>query len=130
MPTGVCFTDPKILKVMKTRPARYLFTSFHCLTATFAILVSTASSLGQAGDRKDKAGDTQSEIWKSFEVPAAPILSPQEGLESIQIAKGFRIELVASEPLIHDPVAIDWDADSRLYVVEMPAYMPDVDGNN
>jgi glucose/arabinose dehydrogenase len=56
--------------------------------------------------------------------------SPQEGLESIQIAKGFRIELVASEPLIHDPVAIAWDADSRLYVVEMPAYMPDVHGNN
>ena len=130
MPTRVCFANPKILKVMKTRPARSLFTSFLCLKATFAILVSTASSFGQAGDRKDKAGDTQSEIWKSFEVPAAPILSPQEGLESIQIAKGFHVELVASEPLIHDPVAIAWDADSRLYVVEMPAYMPDVDGNN
>lgn len=115
---------------MKTRSVRTRFSSFLCFSAIIAILASATSTFGQAGDRKDKTGDIQSEVWKSFEVPAAPILTPNEGLESIQVAKGFHIELVASEPLIHDPVAIAWDADSRLYVAEMPAYMPDVDGNN
>lgn len=100
------------------------------LTLSLLVLFASLDVFGQAGDRKDKEGDVQSEVWKSIKVPAAPILSPEEGLESIQIAKGFHVELVASEPLIHDPVAIAWDADSRLYVVEMPAYMPDVDGNN
>lgn len=92
-------------------------------------LASTASVQAQLGDRKDKEGDFQREVWKDIEVPAAPILSPEQGLASIQVAEGFRVELVASEPLINDPVAIAWDADSRLWVVEMPAYMPDVDGN-
>lgn len=130
MQTRVCFASPFILKVMKTSPKPSLFNSFLRLTAILSLLASATSSFGQAGDGKDKAGDVQSEIWKSFKVPEAPILSAQEGLESIQVAEGFHVELVASEPLINDPVAIAWDADSRLYVVEMPAYMPDVDGNN
>ena len=36
--------------------------------------------------------------------------------------KGFRVELVASEPLVRDPVAIDFDEDSRMFVVELPLY--------
>jgi len=92
-------------------------------------LASAVSVRAQLGDRKDKEGDIQREVWKDIEVPAAPILSPEQGLASIQAPEGFRVELVASEPLINDPVAIAWDADSRLWVVEMPAYMPDVDGH-
>ncbi|OUW17615.1 MAG: hypothetical protein CBD18_04140 [Opitutales bacterium TMED158] len=111
---------------MKTPSIRSIFP----LALGLATLACSPTAFGQAGDRKDKDGDVQSEIWKTFDVPEAPILSPQQGLESIQIADGFRVELVASEPLIQDPVAIVWDEDSRLWVVEMPAYMPDVDGNN
>ena len=36
--------------------------------------------------------------------------------------------LVASEPLVQDPVAIDFDADGRMYVVEMRGFMPNIDG--
>src|SRR5690606_33229031 len=43
---------------------------------------------------------------------------------------GYRVELVASEPLVQDPVAIDFDADGRMYVAEMRGYMPNVDGTN
>ena len=39
---------------------------------------------------------------------------------------GYRVELVASEPLIQDPVMIDWDGDGRMWAVEMPGYMPDI----
>ncbi len=100
------------------------------IAATIVSLTASIQTFGQAGDRKDTNGETQIEIWKNIDVPPAPILLPQESLDSIQVAEGFHIELVASEPLVNDPVAIAWDADSRLYVVEMPAYMPDVDGNN
>ena len=58
----------------------------------------------------------------------SPVLSPEEELESFVVAPGFQIELVASEPMIHDPVAIDFDADGRMYVVEMRSYMPTVEG--
>src|SRR3982750_4627447 len=41
---------------------------------------------------------------------------------------GYRVELVAAEPLVQDPVAVDFDADGRMYVVEMRGYMPNVQG--
>ena len=68
-------------------------------------------------------------ILASIEVPPAPVLSPSEELATFRTAPGFRIELVASEPLVVDPVAIDWDDEGRLYAVEMRGFMPDIDGN-
>lgn len=49
-------------------------------------------------------------------------LSPEEALESFQIEKGFRIELFAAEPLVSDPVAMEFDENGRIYVVEMHGY--------
>ena len=43
---------------------------------------------------------------------------------------GYHVELVASEPLIQDPVAIDWDTEGRLWAVEMPGFMADITGSN
>lgn len=48
--------------------------------------------------------------------------SPQETLENLVIADGFEIELIASEPLVRDPVDMAFDANGQLYVVEMPVY--------
>ena len=39
---------------------------------------------------------------------------------------GYHLELVVSEPMVQDPVVIDWDADGRLWVVEMLGYMNDI----
>jgi len=49
-------------------------------------------------------------------------LPPDLGLASIHVPDGFRVELVACEPAVIDPVAIDWDLDGRLWVVEMADY--------
>jgi len=51
-----------------------------------------------------------------------PPLHPEEALQSFQLEEGFRIELVAHEPMIIDPVAMDIDADGRLWVINMPSY--------
>ncbi len=83
------------------------------------------SALGQAGDRK---GHVMKEVWKEMNVPPAPVLSPEEGLKSITMHKDFKIELVAAEPLVEDPVAITFDEDGRMWVVEMRGFMPNVDG--
>lgn len=62
------------------------------------------------------------------DVPPAPALSPQQALESFRLAPGFRLEVVAAEPMVQDPVALTFDPDGRIYVVEMRGYMPDADG--
>lgn len=52
-------------------------------------------------------------------------LAPKEAersLECFQPRPGFRIELVCAEPLVSDPIAIDWGPDGRLWVVEMGGY--------
>ncbi|MFN7141139.1 MAG: PVC-type heme-binding CxxCH protein, partial [Limisphaerales bacterium] len=43
-------------------------------------------------------------------------------VSTFQIKPGFRLELVASEPLVVDPIALSFDEDGRLYVIEMRDY--------
>ncbi|MBM3977109.1 MAG: hypothetical protein FJ299_08980, partial [Planctomycetes bacterium] len=61
-------------------------------------------------------------------VPAAPVLTPEQELATFALPAGYTIELVASEPLLGDPVCIAFDERGAPAVCEMRAYMPDVDG--
>jgi len=56
----------------------------------------------------------------------SPVLSPEEEMKRFYLPPGFHVELVAAEPLIQDPIAIDWDADGRMWAVEYPEYVPDL----
>ncbi len=49
-------------------------------------------------------------------------LAPREALKHFRVAEGFRIDLVASEPDVMDPVAMAFDEDGRIYVAEMADY--------
>jgi mono/diheme cytochrome c family protein/glucose/arabinose dehydrogenase len=48
--------------------------------------------------------------------------SAEDSLKTIVVPPGYRVELVAKEPLVEDPILIDFDADGRMWVVEMPAF--------
>src|SRR4030095_11870025 len=56
----------------------------------------------------------------------SPVLTPDEAVKTFFMPPGYRVELVASEPLIHDPTVIDWDLDGRLWVVEMTGFVRDL----
>lgn len=49
-------------------------------------------------------------------------LPPEATLTSMKVPSGYRVELVAAEPLVMDPVAFDWGPDGRLWVAEMRDY--------
>src|SRR5262245_9591738 len=49
-------------------------------------------------------------------------LAPKEEQKTFQIVKGFKIELVASEPDVVDPVAMAFDERGRIFVCEMRGY--------
>ena len=53
---------------------------------------------------------------------------PKISLEQYQIEKGFELEVVASEPFIEAPVAMDFDNSGRIWVVEMKGYMQNLEG--
>jgi putative membrane-bound dehydrogenase-like protein len=58
-----------------------------------------------------------------------PSRAPADSLKAIHVRSNLVVELVASEPAVMDPVAIDWDARGRLWVVEQPDYPQGTDGN-
>jgi glucose/arabinose dehydrogenase len=60
----------------------------------------------------------------------APPLSPADTIKSMKIQPGYSLTPVLTEPVIHEPSAIAWDGNGRLYVVEMRTYMQDIDGKN
>jgi len=54
-----------------------------------------------------------------------PPFAPKEALTTFRLPEGFRIELVAAEPDVADPVAITFDPQGRIYAVEMIDYPDD-----
>ena len=56
------------------------------------------------------------------DLPRVPATEPDKAVATIQVRDGFRVELVASEPLIESPVAMAFDENGRLFVVEMRDY--------
>ena len=51
-------------------------------------------------------------------------------LTPYQLEKGFELQLIAAEPLLKAPVAMDFDAQGRIWVVQMPGYMNDMQGSD
>lgn len=48
--------------------------------------------------------------------------SPEESAQCVQMPPGFRLDVVASEPLIHEPSAMAFDERGRLFVCEIHGY--------
>ena len=83
-------------------PCNYRFRAIILLA-----IVATASSV--TGQIKP-AGD------------APPLLSPEQSAARFKVSPGFRIELVASEPLLADPTCIAFDEHGRMLACELHGY--------
>ena len=59
---------------------------------------------------------------------SSPVVSPGEAIKKMHLEEGFVVKLVAAEPLITAPVAMSFDKDGRIWVVQMNDYMPDTLG--
>src|SRR5258707_2325579 len=51
-----------------------------------------------------------------------PALTPAQELKTFHMAPGYQVQLVASEPLVVDPIIAEFDGNGRLWVVEMQGY--------
>src|SRR6478736_2866957 len=57
-----------------------------------------------------------------------PALDAVEAIKKMHVEDGFEVKLVAAEPFIAAPVAMSFDEQGRIWVVEMMDYMPDTSG--
>ncbi len=56
------------------------------------------------------------------ELPRIAPVAPQDAVDLFTVNNDFRVDLVAAEPLTADPIALDFDEQGRLFVVEMRGY--------
>ena len=63
-------------------------------------------------------------------VADVPYLTPEEELARFQLPAGYWLELVVSDPVIAEPVAIAFDGNGRMFVAEMRAFMRDLNGTD
>src|SRR5690606_16745654 len=59
------------------------------------------------------------------EIPMMPLqkpLTPAESAVHTQVPAGTKLVLFASEPMVKNPIAIDWDERGRAWVVESFGY--------
>ena len=56
------------------------------------------------------------------QLPRIEPTAPGDTIAKFRVTPGFRVELVAAEPLLRDPVAVDFDEHGRMFVVEFPEY--------
>ena len=76
-----------------------------CVSMIAALFV-TANLHAQEGDKKDAPGEVQIAPIPPEKIPPSPVLYGEDALKSFKIVPGFRVELVAAEPLVHEPVAM------------------------
>lgn len=101
------------------RTSSFVLGTAGCLLLAIAAGLMAGSSGGTLAEQKPK--------YHIDVIPPAPVLTPEEELKTFKLPPGFRIELVAAEPLVEEPVALTFDPDGRIYVVEMRGYMTDLD---
>jgi mono/diheme cytochrome c family protein len=63
------------------------------------------------------------------EFSKSPVLSAAESIKKMKLEQGFSIQIVAEEPLLNSPVAMSFDHNGRIWIVEMENYMPDTLGS-
>ncbi|RYD90476.1 MAG: cytochrome C, partial [Sphingobacteriales bacterium] len=99
------------------------------LAASMLAVTCQVSRQNSQGTTQTPAGQTVETVPAFTANPSPAHLTPEQSLKSFRLPKGYHLELVASEPMIHEPVAVAWDGNARMYVVEMDTYMQDVDGS-
>lgn len=58
----------------------------------------------------------------SLELPRIAATAPTAALQTFEVLPEFELQQTAAEPLVADPIAMAWDADGQLFVVEMRDY--------
>ena len=71
-----------------------------------SLLLSCLPLVAQIGDKSDKPGVVQTPIVPADLIPPSPPLTPEQALKSFTVAPGYRVELVAAEPLVRHPTVL------------------------
>ena len=75
-----------------------------------------------AGKRENVDMLCSQEELASLKYPEGGPTAPEKAAEKLIAHPEFKVDLVASEPLMEKPISMDWDHQGRLWVAETPEY--------
>ncbi len=94
-----------------------------------ALALAACVATAVVGAPAKRSGPLSSQLNRPWPVGAEKVadglsrpLTAAEELRTFHMPPGYRVELVASEPLVHDPVLMEFDGDGRLWVLEMEGF--------
>ena len=87
----------------------------------FLLLLLAAGLTTLAGHNLAQEDDTARTVTQA-DMPRIPHTDPADAVTTFTQARDFELELVASEPLVSDPVDACFDELGRMYVAEMHGY--------
>jgi len=93
------------------------------LLISLVTLTGHLAAAGQAEEKPDKPDSVDRDY--SAELPRIKPSEPDEALATFQVLPGLRVDQLAQEPLVTDPVAMAFDGNGRLFVVQMNGYSED-----
>jgi len=92
------------------------------------LLITAVAALPACAQKGDKREEVQKPLVPAKLIPPSPPLSPAEALKSFKLASGFKIQTFAHEPQVQVPIALQFDPDGRMWVLEMRGFMPNAQG--
>ncbi len=105
--------------------AKTLSTNF--ILAAMACLLALLTGTGLVSQEKKPAETDAADKDYAAELPRIPATEAKDAVKTFTVAKGFKMDLVAAEPLVTDPISVAIDENLRMYVVEMNGYSEDRD---
>lgn len=88
------------------------------------LLSAVCVCLAGLGNKTDVAfaADAPARKVTAADMPRIPHTDPADAPKTFRLASGFQLEVVATEPLVSDPVAACFDEFGRMFVAEMHGY--------
>ena len=92
------------------------------LALSVAVGVSATKPAAPKGPLTSQLGRPWPAAVQKKQPKFPPALSPAQELKTFHMAPGYQVQLVASEPLVVDPIVAEFDGNGRLWVAEMQGY--------
>ena len=116
-------TSPRLLPVTLALAPTLALTLAFTLLSTLNLSGSHSLTSSRAAAAEPKKAATADEVIpRNQDKPPGPALSPAEAIAKMTVPEGFKVELVASEPELVNPVAMTFDERGRIWVTESFEY--------
>jgi len=98
--------------------------SLFCALLAFGAQAFAVDSIPSKSTYSKNYGETKNPVTidPAKDLPRYPAVAPKDAVATWKVKKGFQMQLEANEPQVRSPIAVSYDENGRMFVVEMIDY--------